>query len=252
MRMKVSLKIAGVASDTGPLLKSYLEERGLCISKEAAPTICYGVPSNALQNLNGNCGGGDKIRRLNQMAAGGVRTVPWFAGADIPRGFKFPALARRRAGHGGEDLVPVFQPEEVPWRLAAGWEWFSSYIPVATEYRVWVFRDECLDVYEKVMRRPSDYAYIGRNFRNGFDFTRRPYVGADMLFDALDQAKRTVKALSFDFSAVDILEGQDGRIYVLEANTAPGVIRSGAQPTLGKLADRMVTWATTGCPERGY
>lgn len=247
--MRVNLKIAGVASETGPLLKTYLEERGLRISKEAGPTICYGVPSDAPQNLNGECGGGDKIRRLNQMAAGGVRTVPWFAGRDIPQDFKFPALARRRAGHGGEDLVPVFQPEEVPWRLAAGWEWFSSYVPVATEYRVWIFRNECLDVYEKTMQRPHDYAYIGRNFRNGFDFLNcngRPSE------EAISQAKRVVRALSFDFSAVDVLLGRDGHVYVLEANTAPGVIRSGAQSTLAKLADRMTTWATTGCPDRGY
>ena len=248
--MRVNLQIAGVASETGPLLQQYLVERGLTIDRAAPATICYGLPTNKPQNLNGECGGGDKMQRLHQMADGGVRTVPWFAGEAIPPGFAFPALARKRSGHGGEDLVPVFQPQEVPWRVAAGWDWFSSYVPLQTEYRVWIFRDECLDVYEKVMRRPRDYTYIGRNFRNGFDFAlRRPNQVPP---DVVVQAKRTVRAVSFDFAAVDLLLGEDNDAYVLEANTAPGVIRSGAQNTLAKLADRMVSWAITDCPERGY
>ena len=244
--MRVNLKIAGVAKETGALLTRYLKDRGVTIDKSAEVTISYGIPSSARYALNGECGGGDKIRRMNQMEAGGVLTVPWFAGDHIPKGFSFPALARKMSGHGGEDLIPVFEPQEVPWRRQAGWDWFSSYVPVKTEYRVWMFRDECLDVYEKVMRSPGDYAYIGRNFRNGFDF--EPCVVPPR--EAIRQARLVIKALSFDFGAVDMLHGLDGEIYVLECNTAPGVIRSGAQTTLGKLADRMVWWLDDDCPQR--
>lgn len=246
--MRVNLKIAGVAKETGALLTQYLTDRGLKLGTDTDIVISYGIPSKARFALNDQCGGGDKIHRLRQMEAGGVRVVPWFTGDKIPRGFQFPALARKIAGHGGEDIVPVFEPGEVPWRRAAGWDWFSSYVPVNTEYRVWVFRDECLDVYEKVMRRPQDYAYIGRNFRNGFDFEHRDLV----LGEAAIQAKKVIRALSFDFGAVDMLLGKDGLVYVLECNTAPGVIRSGAQATLAKLADRMVGWVNAGCPNRGY
>jgi len=246
--MNAKLQIAGVAKETGALLKTYLKDRGLTLVKDSEKVICYGVPTSSPTNINGNCGGGDKIRRMKQMDAGGVRTVPWFQGSEVPEGFKFPALARAIAGHGGTDIVPVFQASEVPWRVEAGWNWFSSHIPTKTEFRVWVWRNELLDVYEKTMQRPWDYKYVGRNFRNGFDFT----VNLTYPEAAVEQAKKVIKALSFDFGAVDMLEGLDGKIYVLECNTAPGVLRSGAQSTLGKLADRMATWAKEGTPERGY
>lgn len=247
--MQVNLKIANVAKETGALLKSYLEERGLTIDRNSPITISYGIPSSMPQCLNGNCGGGDKIRRLNQMIAGGVRTVPWFEGTRIPNGFKFPALARNLSGHGGEDIVPVFQAEEVPWRVQAGFAWFSSYVPLKTEYRVWVFRNEHLDTYEKVMRRPQEYRYVaGRNFRQGFDFQHL----VNPPTEAVSEAKKVIKALSFDFGAVDMLEGLDGKIYVLECNTAIGAIKSGAQATLAKLADHMTIWALGGCPQRNY
>lgn len=253
--MQVNLKIASVARETGALLTEYLTDRGLTLkhNRPDIPTICYGIPSSNPQSLNGNCGGGDKIRRLNQMKAGGVRTVPWFAGSEIPIGFKFPALARAVAGHGGEDIVPVFQPQEVEWRVKAGFAWFSSYIPLHTEYRIWNFRGETLGVYEKVMRRPEDYKFVaGRNFRQGFDFEKVPDDRLVPLSNAMLQAANTIKALSFDFGAVDILWGMDGYFYVLECNTAIGAIKSKAHQTLAKLADRMVEWAESGCPERGY
>lgn len=248
---KVRLQIANVAKETGALLTEYLEDRGLQLVREGhSGVICYGVPTDFPKNLNGECGGGDKIRRLLQMEAGNVRTVPWFKGNVVPLNFKFPALARNLSGHGGTDIVPVFEPQEVKWRLEAGWNWFSSYIPVKTEYRVWTFRDEVLDVYEKVMKRPNEYRYVGRNFRNGFDFQhiRREEVPVD----AIRQAQMTTRAIKFDFAAVDMLLGWDGKIYVLEANSAPGVLRSGAQATLAKLADRMVDWVKNDCPARKY
>ena len=249
--MRVNLKIANVAKETGALLTEYLEDRGLIIDRASPISISYGIPSSQRRALNDKCGGGDKIRRLNQMQDGGCRTVPWFSGIKVPDGFQFPALARKISGHGGEDLVPVFQSEEVPWRLEAGWAWFSSYVPVRTEFRVWIFRDECLGVYEKTMKRPQDYQYVaGRNFRMGFDFI--PCRMKDVPVEAITQAKRAIRALSFDFGAVDLLLGKNGLVYLLEVNTAPGCLKSHAEPTLAKLADRMVTWVQSGCPDRNY
>lgn len=246
MKREARLQIASVAKETGALLKEYLTKRGLTLDLGSNQIICYGVPSSSPLALNGECGGGDKIRRLVQMKEGGVRTVPWFKGDQMPVNFKFPALARHLSGHGGEDIVPVFQAQEVPWRIAAGWAWFSSYVPLRTEYRVWIFRGEHLDTYEKKMNRPSNYAYIGRNFRNGFDFIHQP----EPPVEAVEQAQKCIRALNFDFGAVDMLMGEDEKIYVLECNTAPGVIKSGAQATLAKLADRMVNWVDRGCPRR--
>lgn len=236
--MRVQLPIASSSKETGALLKEYLENRGLKIVRDSDIVISYGVPGIDATHVLNRLHGKGKTHNMNLMNAGGVRTVPWFSGDDIPRGFKFPALARKLHGYGGTDIVPVFQPDEIPWRIKAGWTWFSSYIPVAEEYRVWVFQDEVLDVYRKVMVRPDEFKFIGRNFRNGFDFELCQTPPAD----ASHVGELVLKSLKYDFAAIDMLRGTDGLIYVLETNSAPGVIKSGAQATLAKLADRMVEW----------
>jgi hypothetical protein len=174
------------------------------------------------------------------MRAAQVRTVPFFLEGEYIPIEAYPLLARGNHGYGGTDIMTVFQPQEIPWREAAGAEWFSSYIPIESEYRVWVWRDEVLDTYQKKMNRPEDYKFIGRNFRNGFDFVHT----ADQ-WEVSDMAIKAVKCLGLDFAAVDCIRGRDGKVYILETNTAPGVIKSGAQKTLAKLADKMVEWLKT-------
>lgn len=244
--MSVRLTIGQAALDppsTGLLLKGMLKERGI-YSKEAEAVVCYGNPVGTRHKTINGVGTGGKMNTMDLLTEAGVRTVPWFRGSNIPRGFKFPALARKNHGYGGKDIVPVFQPQEVPWRVAAGWDWFSTHIPLETEYRVWIFRGECLDTYEKVMRRPEDFKGVaGRNFGNGFDFehTRNHQ-------DATEEAVKALKAIKYDFGAVDMLRGTDGRIYILEVNSAPGVIRSKAEATLIKLVDKIQEWDSLGHP----
>lgn len=242
--MPVNLLIAQGSAETGQLLSRYLQEQGLALATTVSiknKTICYGVSGPGVDVLNTNCRT-DKITRLVTMSRAGVGVIPWFPAEDYQHyKWSFPLLARKAYGHGGQDIVPVFQAEEIPWRIAAGWSWFSTYIPVKTEYRVWIFRNEHLGTYEKTMRRPTDYKRVGRNHGNGFDFE---YLGdAIQVTEATRQATMAVASLGLDFAAVDLLHGKDDEIYVLEVNTAPGVIASGAQKTLHRLADRIVAWA---------
>ena len=243
--MRVRLKIPQVGAETGALLKDYLELQGVTVTTDKkAPVVCYGKPTDRRPALNGTCGGG-KIRNMLAMEKAGVRTVPYFiAGFPMPNTMTFPLLARRLRGHGGQDIAPVFQPEEIPWRIAAGWEWFSQYLPVETELRIWVFRDKLLGAYEKVMRRPENYVNIGRNFANGFDFTPIPAP-----IEAYKLAVKSIRAIGYDFAAVDMLEGKDGLLYVLETNTAPGALRSGAQGAVKILALCIKDWVKGDCPK---
>lgn len=233
----VEVLVSSVAQQTGALLKSMLVGRGIYSDKGDA-VVCYGQsylgPKPA---LNPHCSRG-KIYNMSQMTTMGVRTVPWFQGSKIPHGVSFPLLARKSHGYGGLGIIPVFQPEEIPWRVAAGWTWFSQYVPISREYRAWVFRDHVLDVYEKQMARPARYRGIGRNFGNGFEFVHRTSYPSEVA----RQAALAIEALEYDFAAVDLLEGKDGQIYVLEANAAPGVIRSRTQGSLGKLVDEICEW----------
>lgn len=233
--MKARLRIASTSKETGALLEEYLEARGVQLTHTAKSIISYGVPHPGA--LNGCCGRG-KIFNMHTIRDAGVRTVPFYVpGEQAVPADAYPLLARGNHGYGGTDIMTVFQPEELPWRVAAGAEWFSSFVPIAQEYRVWVWRNEVLDTYVKRMNRPEDYKFIGRNFRNGFDFEHGKNE-----YDVSREAVKAVQALSLDFAAVDCIRGKDGLVYILETNTAPGVIKSGAQATLAKLADKMVGW----------
>lgn len=226
--------ISSGSKETGALLRSYLDDRGVNRSNDSV--VCYGQSGTHEHVLNENCNL-DKIKRMEIMNQAGVRTVPWFKAYKHPDEIRYPLLARQAWGQGGTDIVPVFQKQDLEWREYAGYEWFSEYVPVHAEYRVWVFRYEHLDTYEKVMKRPEDYKFIGRNFRNGFDFELSGFHTK-----TFSKAYRAIESLGLDFGAVDLLVGLDGKVYVLEVNTAPGVLKSGAQKTLGKLADCIVDW----------
>lgn len=231
--------------ETGALFEGYLKDRGVVVTPTAEAVVCYGFPVGTRHKTINGIGTGGKIASLTAWKAAGVRTVPWFAaGTPIPVDFKFPALARQNHGFGGKDIVPVFQAIEVPWRIAAGFDWFSSYVPLDTEYRAWVFRGEVLDTYEKVMCRPTEYKYVaGRNFRQGFEFQHVP-TPKDVEAEVV-AALRTIK---YDFGAVDALRGVDGKIYILECNSAPGALRSKAHSTIAKFADRIAEWDKAGHP----
>lgn len=238
-----NVRISSDGAETGALLSDYLIQRGV-FNKKGPAVVCYGLATDKTPALNGACQS-DKITRMQRMAAAGVSLVPWADSVAKAARLPFPLYARQTRGMGAKDLMPVFQPEELPWRVAAGWTWFSSIIPIERELRVWVWRDEVLGTYEKVMQRPREYTAMGRNFGQGFEFSA---VGP--VRDASAEAISAVYALGLDFAAIDLLIGKDGRTYVLEANTAGGVIRSGCQSTLAKLADRIAEWSRADCPAR--
>lgn len=245
--MTTSLRISSDGRHTGALLQSYLTNRGV-YSPDGEALVYYGHyhEGHGRPNLNGNGKPrSGKIDNMRLMHEGGCRTVPWLTArqANAFVDVSFPLLARKAHGMGGTDIVPVFQREEIPWRIAAGWEWFSSYVPLEAEYRVWAWRGEALDTFQKVMRRPATYTRIGRNFDNGFDFEYTADVPA-----VTEQAIMALMALGLDFGAVDLLLGKDGRVYVLEVNTAPGALKSHAEATVAKLADRITSWVKEGYP----
>lgn len=239
---RTTVYISSDGSETGALLRDMLQERGVYAANGPA-AVCYGVGGSIAEPaLNTRCRS-DKITRMQRMGSAGVQLVPWARGLDAMK-LRFPLFARRMYGMGAKDLMPCFQPEEVRWRLEAGWEWFSSIVPIHQELRAWIWRGEVLQMFEKRMVRPQQYTAMGRNFGQGFEFAPVDVVQAG----AADNAILATRALDLDFAAIDMIFGKDGQIYVLEANTAPGAIRSGAQATLAKLADRITDWCRKDCP----
>lgn len=133
-------------------------------------------------------------------------------------------LARHSlTGSGGQDIT-VVRPGDV-WPAAP---LYVKYIPKLVEFRVHVFRilnDVELLVRQKLRESDAEQTRdqrLIRNRDNGWVFGLvRDEGGANL---AAREAIKAIGALGLDFGAVDVIIGRDdGKAYVLEVNTAPGL-----------------------------
>lgn len=244
----MELRVARGSGPTGRILEGLMRDRGL-LRRDGA-IVSYGVPVRGERVLNGNAGRLDKYEQGLRLAERGVSVVPHLNEQGALRALANgrELLARKRNHVGGRDIRRVNSGNQVRSRLIRGWHFFTPYIPSRTEYRVYVYRGRHLGTYEKVLRYPERRRRsIGRNYHNGYAFQ---LVGsANVPRAAVDLANAAVAGLDLDFGAVDILAGSDGRYYVLEVNTAPGV-ESGERQVAQGLVEHWARWAERGYPVR--
>ena len=102
---------------------------------------------------------------------------------------------------------------------------YTKYIPKVLEYRLHVFGDSVFFAQQKRRERDVEQdrdARLIRNRHNGWVYAISEVSPTD---DCKEQAVAAVRALGLDFGAVDIIVGRDdGLAYVLEINTAPGIV----------------------------
>ena len=149
--------------------------------------------------------------------------VPYWTDIDALVRGDFPVVCRTvLAGHSGEGIVIADTREElVPAPL------YTKYIKKDSEYRIHVGKRDGVAVViseqRKVARaedRPTDWRI--RNLNNGFVFQRNDIVIPECVRFV---AKDTLNQLNgVDHGAVDVIYNRaQGRAYVLELNTAPGI-----------------------------
>lgn len=155
----------------------------------------------------------NKLRSLQEMEDAGVPVPPFSTTADD---LDYPMLGRSRNHTQGNDINLILQDRDRI--LTDGNDFFVEYIPTELEYRAHVVGGEVLLWREKRLRREADnHPYI-RNYETGWIFANpRSETPSDAT------AIEAVEALGLDFSAVDMIRGEDGEDYVLEVNTAPSL-----------------------------
>ncbi len=107
---------------------------------------------------------------------------------------------------------------------------YTVYVKKKEEYRVHFAFDTVIDVQKKVLRKTDDNGqaidpkrtdWRIRNLANGFVFIRND---VQLPEDVVVQAMACANASGLDFGAVDVVwNEQQGKAYVLEINTAPGL-----------------------------
>lgn len=228
------LELRAIAGRTGRLLEKMLDERGL-LEGRVKGIVHYGYSPEIshLPTLNAKAGRQNKYKELVALDNAGVRTIPFSKSAGHLR---TPMLGRSFQHDNGDDIV-IYQDHDVDHH-----DFYSQLISKEKEYRVWVFRNKALAVYEKIL----EYHGRGKDAALG-KWTGNEFIPLGVAAPALKEiAVKAVGALNLDFGAIDILFYHE-KYYVLEVNTAPGF--EGRWSGITSLVDCIEKWAKNGFPE---
>ena len=130
-------------------------------------------------------------------------------------------------GHSGEGIVIAELEEALEGPIVEEALVFAplyvKYIPKKEEYRVHVFGNEAFFTQRKARKREiEEVNWKVRNYRNGFIYAHKD---VELPQEAEDMAIKAVNLLGLDFGAVDLIYNEkSNRYYVLEVNTAPGLV----------------------------
>lgn len=169
----------------------------------------------------------NKLRFFQLLTAancGDIIPQWWYDRALIPDD-AFPVVCRTILnGHSGRGIVIANTRDElVPAPL------YTKYVKKQSEFRIHLGRraDDNFDVIAAQQKRRSrdvpdeQVNWQVRNHQNGFIYARENVVVPAAVGDA---ALRAFEATGLDFGAVDVIYNErEGRAYVLEINTAPGL-----------------------------
>lgn len=132
-------------------------------------------------------------------------------------------------GHGGAG-IDVILPDML---FKPGYKLYTLYKKKRHEYRVhvWNYGMDVIDVTQKKRKSSAEINTMIRNHSNGWVYCRNDTTIPD---DLVPLAKAAAKALELKHCAVDIIWNEkENKCYVLEVNTAPGLVGT----TLDKYAE---------------
>lgn len=144
------------------------------------------------------------------------------AGLPVPRfskeisGLRFPILGRSFYHHGGKDIKVIKSMIDF-----IECDYYIEFLPVEKEYRFHVVDGGIISASRKY---DGDENVFCRNYSTGWRFKEVKRYSPELPVIS----KEAVKCLGLDFGAVDIIISE-GKPYVLEVNTAPGMIERRAE-----------------------
>lgn len=172
----------------------------------------------------------DKVRFFDRMTKNGGGRIPeWTTSKDVvtkwlqqKKTVVARTLTRAKSGRGIVFFENLAEFVNAPL--------YTVYVKKKEEYRVHFAFGSVIDIQKKVLRKTDDEGkpidpkttdWRIRNFANGFVFIRQDIQTPQ---DVIDQAMKCAAASRLDFGAVDVVfNDQQGKAYVLEINTAPGI-----------------------------
>ncbi len=173
----------------------------------------------------------NKLMFFQTMATVGLENhlVPWTESRDTARYWLEngnTVVARKIInGHSGNGIVLCnpLPPYAIPEARL-----YTQYIKKKYEYRVHMFRglpNHTIWQQKKARTDAENISYQIRNHNNGWVFTRRDLIIPEIVESRMEEFRtKFFERCSVDFAAVDVIYNTNfNSVYVLEANTAPGL-----------------------------
>lgn len=221
----------GIGVPTGPKLVEDIKRLGVDVfgrvtdTRDTAPRpvtarVCWGISSDdgSIPELNHRQGTYNKLSAIRRFRERDIPTVRTFREPPSDTSV-YPLLYRAFHHAEGRDIKLIETPRAAE-RCDDGF--FTQVIPNDTEYRIWIFHRYTLGCYLREKYWPVQREGFGRNWWSGWGFTILSRDDSNYPRQACEYAKDAVAALGLDFGGVDIIKGNDNRLYVLEVNSAPG------------------------------
>lgn len=165
------------------------------------------------------------IKTHNNNNPDKVVNIPeWTTDGQVAAGWNYAYFARTILnGHSGQGIVQ-YGANEVPVKAPL----YVKYKKKKHEYRVHFFKDKqgvvtVVDVTQKKRRKDAEFLDNQiRNHKNGWVYAREAVTEPK---DLRQQATNAALASDLDFGAVDLIWNEhEDTSYVLEINTAPGLV----------------------------
>lgn len=135
----------------------------------------------------------------------------------------FPLLGRKFHHWGGRDIVMFKNKDQVKEM-----DYYIEFLPIDEEYR---FHVVCGEIVSSSIKVGGDKRSTCRNLNSGWTFKETKKF---LLPELPDLSMWAIRALGLHFGAVDIMVSK-GKPYLLEINTAPGLIERRAKLYAKKL-----------------
>ncbi len=235
---KINMLIPTLAEPTGLKLLEALQRKGVVVTKTNIIDTegfnlswgygsddvdsCLLVSNNCLNNPLNVRFNANKYLSLKLLKNSGFPTVEVLSSDKILQSYRErPRVIIARPTHhrGGTDLMTCLCENDIRLAIQQGYTLFKDYIPNKNEYRLHVFNGQIIIISKKPKVNGVAQNHVdGCAFRTLHVTELNPLKYAQMV-----KLSESVKALGLNFGAVDVIEDERGKLWVLEVNTATGL-----------------------------
>ena len=116
-------------------------------------------------------------------------------------------------------------------------DFWVKVLPSVAEYRQHIFGDKAIRRGRKIQVETPHFPLLVRSRRNGYHIDYGPFESPQGMKEL---CKKAVACLGYTHGACDVLQDAEGKLYILEVNSAPAV---GDTNTLNAYVSAIKQWA---------